>query len=354
MTEKQAKLNIFGKDLDQISDIIVSLGHNKFRAKQIFNWIYIKSAKSFHEMSDLPKSFQEELEKNYSIGSLTLIERQVSSDGTKKYLFALEDGSLVESVLMYFEGTERLTACISSQIGCAVKCPFCSTGTLGFKKNLRDDEILEQVQFIQNLEQERISNIVFMGQGEPLNNYKSVVSATQKLRELIGIGARHITISTSGVIPQIDKLAEEKIQLTLALSLHDPDDNDRDFLVPINKKWKIAPLMESLRKYVKSTNRRVTIEYVLLKNLNDSDEKAKRLGELVSNLHCNINLIPYNQSCSDTIFLRPDDKRINNFAELVKQHSRGKTVTVRQEKGHDIKAACGQLESSYRDTLQSI
>ncbi|NQY78826.1 MAG: 23S rRNA (adenine(2503)-C(2))-methyltransferase RlmN [Candidatus Caenarcaniphilales bacterium] len=353
MTDIKTKLNIFGQNLDEITDLIVSLGHSKFRAKQIFNWIYLKSAKSFLEMSDLPKNLQEELEENYRIGSLALIERQESSDGTKKYLFALEDGSLVESVLMCFEGTERLTACISSQIGCAVKCPFCSTGTLGFKKNLRDDEILEQVQFIQNLEQERISNIVFMGQGEPLNNYDSVVSATQKLRQLIGIGARHITISTSGVIPQIEKLADEKIQLTLALSLHDPDDDDRDLLVPINKKWKIAPLIDSMKRYVNSTNRRVTIEYVLLKDLNDSDEKAKRLGQLVSNLHCNINLIPYNQSCSDTIFLRPDDSRINKFAELVKQHSKGKTVTVRQEKGHDIKAACGQLESSYREAVQS-
>lgn len=339
--------------LDQITELVVSSGHSNYRAKQIFNWIYLKSAKSFFDMSDLAKNLQEEFEEKYSIGSLSLIERQVSSDGTKKYLFALEDGNLVESVLMYFEGSDRLTACISSQIGCAVKCPFCSTGTLGFKKNLRDDEILEQVQYIQNLEQERISNIVFMGQGEPLNNYDSVINATKKLRQVLGIGARHITISTSGVIPQIERLAKEKIQLTLALSLHDPDDVDRDFLVPINKKWKIAPLMESMKNYVKSTNRRVTIEYVLLKNLNDSDEKAKRLGLLLAKLHCNINLIPYNQSCSDTIFLRPEDNRINKFAELVKKHSKGKTVTIRQEKGHDIKAACGQLESSYRLALQS-
>ena len=236
MEKVDSKENIFGKSLEELTDLILSLGHSKFRAKQIYNWIYLKSTKSFTEMSDLPKNLQETMSEQFRIGSLDLVERQESTDGTRKYLFSLEDGSLVESVLMSFEGTERLTACISSQIGCAVKCPFCSTGTLGFKKNLRDDEILEQVHFIQNLEQERISNIVFMGQGEPLNNYEPVVSATQKLRTLIGIGARHITISTSGVIPKIERLAKEKIQLTLALSLHDPDDVDRDFLVPINKK----------------------------------------------------------------------------------------------------------------------
>ncbi|MCH2226243.1 MAG: 23S rRNA (adenine(2503)-C(2))-methyltransferase RlmN [Candidatus Caenarcaniphilales bacterium] len=348
MTEQT---DLFGMNLSELEAEILKLGLSKFRAKQIFNWIYLKSSNNFEEMTDLPQKNLSLLQEKFKIGSLSLIERQVSSDGTRKYLFALEDGNLVESVLMSFEDGKRLTACISSQIGCAVKCPFCSTGTLGFKKNLRAEEILEQVHLIQNIEKERISNIVFMGQGEPLNNYDSVVKATQGLRELIGIGARHITISTSGVIPKIDKLAKEKIQLTLALSLHDPDDEDRDVLVPINKKWKINELMSSMKNYVKSTNRRVTIEYVLLKGMNDSNKKAESLGKLVSDLHCNINLIPYNQSCSDTVFLRPDDKRVLEFSEVVKRFSKGKTVTIRQEKGHDIKAACGQLESSYRKSL---
>jgi len=342
------KKNLFGLNLSELESLFVEEGLEKFRAKQVFKWIYTKSARTFSEMTDLSAKLQTDLTNKFNIGSLSLIERQVSSDGTKKYLFSLSDGNLVESVLMCFDDRDSLSACISSQIGCAVKCPFCSTGTLGFRKNLTSDEIIEQIQFIQNLEKLRISNIVFMGQGEPLNNYDSVVKATRDLGSLIGIGVRHITISTSGVIPQIEKLAEEGLQITLALSLHDPDDTDRDYLVPINKKWKINELMQSMKDYVHRTNRRVTVEYVLLKDLNDSNEKAIKLGRLCADLHCNINLIPYNQSCSSSEFQRPSNNRIHEFARLVKDHSKGKTVTVRKERGHDIKAACGQLESSYR------
>jgi len=351
--------NIFGLTLDELENLFLSEGIEKFRAKQIFKWIYAKSSRDFKEMTDLSNKLQETLANKFQIGSLSLIERQESSDGTKKYLFSLSDGNLIESVLMAFEDRDSLSACISSQIGCAVKCPFCSTGTLGFRKNLNADEILEQVQFIQNIETKRaseagtespvrISNIVFMGQGEPLNNYDNVIEATRKLGSLIGIGVRHITISTSGVIPQIQQLSKENLQVTLALSLHDPDDIGRDYLVPINKKWKISELMQAMKDYVRETNRRVTIEYVMLKGLNDSNEKAISLGKLCANLHCNINLIPYNQSCSDNEFQRPSNNRIHEFSKLVKEYSKGKTVTVRKEKGHDIKAACGQLESSYR------
>jgi len=347
--DESLQKNIFGLDLSELESLFLSESIEKFRAKQVFKWIYTKSARTFEEMTDLSAKMQAELSSKFKIGSLSLIERQVSSDGTKKYLFSLSDGNLVESVLMCFSDRDSLTACISSQIGCAVKCPFCSTGTLGFRKNLTSDEIIEQIQLIQNLEKLRVSNIVFMGQGEPLNNYDSVIKATKDLGSLIGIGARHITISTSGVVPQIEKLADEDLQVTLALSLHDAENEGRDYLVPINTKWKIAELMQSMKNYVKKTNRRVTIEYVLLRGLNDSNEKAIALGKLCADLHCHINLIPYNQSCSNSEFQRPSNNRIHYFSMLVKQYSKGKTVIVRKEKGHDIKAACGQLESSYRN-----
>jgi 23S rRNA (adenine2503-C2)-methyltransferase len=234
-----------------------------------------------------------------------------------------------------------------------VGCPFCATGTLGFKKNLSASEIIEQVLFMQNLSGERIDNIVYMGQGEPLNNYDEVIASIDMMRNHVGIGARHITVSTSGVIPRIDKLAEENLQITLALSLHDPTDEDRNFLVPINKKWPVFELIDSLKRYYKKTKRRVTIEYVMLDGINDSFEKAKILGELVRDLHCNINLIPYNQTDVEDPFKRSKQSTIKRFAEILNKTSGNKTVTIRRERGHDINAACGQLANKLLDLSQN-
>ena len=358
---------VIGMDQEELEAYVIGLGLEKFRAKQIYKWIYSKSVRDLVEMTDLAAKTRDILQNHpeaLPIGALTLVSHELSSDGTQKFLFKTHSGDLVESVLMRFEDRDSLSACISSQVGCKVKCPFCATGTLGYKTNLSAAEIIDQVLFIQNISKERIANIVYMGQGEPLDNYDEVLSSIHKLRNQVGIGVRHITVSTSGVIPKILELAETGLQITLALSLHDPTNEGRDYLVPINKKWPIFELIEAMKAYVAKTNRRVTIEYVLLDGINDSEEKAKILGNLVKGLHCNINLIPYNDTqtnpkdsykpekhlikISDSVFRRSKSQAIRNFANTLKRNSAGKTVTVRRERGHDINAACGQLANKMQ------
>lgn len=338
--------SLIGLDLKAMEDLAISLGLEKFRGQQLYKWIYNKSERDFDKISDLSKKAREILNTDpraLPIGSLKLLRHEQSIDGTQKFLFETSEGDKVESVLMRFSDRDSISACISSQIGCAVGCPFCATGTLGFKKNLSASEIIEQVLFMQNISGERIDNIVYMGQGEPLNNYDEVVESIDLMRKHVGIGVRHITISTSGVIPRIDKLADENLQITLALSLHDPTDTDRDFLVPINKKWPVFEVIDSLKRYYQKTKRRVTIEYIMLDGINDSPAKAQILGELIKDLHCNINLIPYNQTDVEDPFKRSKQNTIKQFAEILKKSSYNKTVTIRRERGHDINAACGQL-----------
>jgi 23S rRNA (adenine2503-C2)-methyltransferase len=344
--------SLIGMNLQELEDYVSKLGLEKFRAKQLFKWIYAKSERDLDKMTDLSKQTREVLKVNpaaLNIGSLKLKTKQVSSDGTVKFLFELNRGDkegkayTVESVLMKFEDRESFSACISSQVGCAVKCPFCATGTMGFKENLTASEIIEQVLYMQHESGERIDNIVYMGQGEPLKNYDNVLESIDKLRNLVGIGIRHITVSTSGVSPKIDTLADTGLQITLALSLHDPTEEGRNYLVPINKKWPVQEIIDALKRYVNKTKRRVTIEYVMLKDINDSNEKAWQLGELLKDLHCNINLIPYNSTDVSSPFQRSEKSRIKEFAEILKQTSLNKTITVRRERGHDINAACGQL-----------
>lgn len=354
--------SLIGMNLEELEAYVIKLGLEKFRAKQIFKWIYSKSIRDFDEMTDLSSKSREILkssEEAISLTALKLIKREISKDGTQKFLFKTANGDLVESVLMYFEDRDSLSACISSQVGCKVKCPFCATGTLGYKTNLNSSEIIDQILYMQNLSGERISNIVYMGQGEPLDNYDEVLESINKFRHLVGIGVRHITVSTSGVIPRILELAKTGLQITLALSLHDPTNEGRDYLVPINKKWPVYELIEAMKTYVDKTNRRVTIEYVLLNGINDSEDKAKILGNLVKTLHCNINLIPYNQTqtnpkdsynqekhlieINEEKFERSTDQAIKRFSETLKKYCGGKTITIRRERGHDISAACGQL-----------
>lgn len=349
---------LIGLNQQELEALVTKLGLEKFRAKQIYKWIYSKSCRDFDEMTDLSSKARDLLKQETQIGSLKLVTRQISEDGTEKFLFETSQGEKIESVLMYFENVNyseddfgstppgRYSACISSQVGCAVACPFCATGTLGFKRNLSAAEIIEQILFMQNLSEKRIANIVYMGQGEPLNNYDSVLESINRIREDVGIGVRHITVSTSGVIPKIDDLSKQGLQITLALSLHDPSDEGRDYLVPINRKWPVFELIDSLKRYVKETKRRVTIEYVMLEGVNDSLDKAKMLGELVQNLHCNINLIPYNSTDVGDPFKRSSPIRVEEFSKVLKQYCKGKTITVRKERGHDIKAACGQLANS--------
>ena len=337
-----------GLTLKEMEEFVQSLGLPKFRARQIHTWIYVKYASTFDEMTDLSKDIRETLKERASVALLELAHLQVSSDGTRKYLFKLPDGKYVESVLMSFEDRPTFSACVSSQVGCAVGCTFCATGYLGFKRNLTSQEIIDQVMCIQREANKRIANVVYMGQGEPLLNVDEVIKSLHTMSESVGIGARHITVSTSGVVPGILRLAKEEIQVTLALSLHAPDTITREEIVPITKKWPIAELINALNEYYHRTGRRITIEYVLLAGVTDKPEQAEELAELLRPIHCNINLIPYNPTAAldgTVLYERPSlqsQKRFKRIAE-----SSGKTVTIRLERGTDIDAACGQLHNTF-------
>ena len=329
-----------GLSLAEIEKITDELNASKFRARQIHNWIYLKSVKSIDEMTDLSVKFREELKKIAVVTDIKIKVKQVSSDGTIKYLIEYPDGECVETVLMRFDNRANLTACVSSQIGCAVNCSFCATGKRGFIRNLSYKEIIEQVLTIQRDTGLKVTNIVFMGQGEPLLNLENVLKAMEIFNENFQIGARRLTVSTSGIVPKIYELAENDMQSTLAISLHAPDHEIRKKLMPVENKYDMKELKLALKKYVEKTGRRITIEYLLIKGLNDSPESAKELAEYLSDIKCNINLIPYNPT-EQNDYQKPSNNTIQKFKYLL-EHS-GKKVTVRLERGADIDAACGQL-----------
>ena len=337
-----------GLSLDELTAFVKELGQPAFRAKQIHSWIYSKWVGSFDEMTDLSADLRDKLKEVAQVPLLKLAHLEVSRDSTRKYLFELPDGQMVESVLMAFEDRPSLSACLSSQVGCADGCTFCATGYLGFKRNLSPQEIVDQAMCIQRESGKRIANIVYMGQGEPLLNTENVIASINILNQSVGIGARHITVSTSGIVPGIDRLAAENMPLTLALSLHAPDRLTREEIVPITDKYPIHKVMEAVRNYYKTTKRRVTIEYVLLEGINDSPEQARQLAELVRDLHSNINLIPFNPTRNKEgviLYGRPQISVQKRFADIAGKS--GKTVTIRLERGTDIDAACGQLANKF-------
>ncbi len=346
--DREGKVALSGLSLTQLEEFVSDLGLPRFRAKQLHGWIYAKWAKSFDEMTDLSQELRDRLNRMATLSPLSIAELRVSRDGTRKYLFQLPDGTLVESVLMSFQDRDSLSACVSSQVGCAVGCTFCATGFLGFKRNLTSQEIVDQVMSIQRESGKRVANLVYMGQGEPLLNTENVITSLFTVINSVGIGARHITVSTSGIIPGIERLQEENLPLTLALSLHAPDRKTREEVVPITTKYGIPELMRAMRDYADTTRRRVTIEYVLLAGVTDSEEQAAALADLVSDLHCNINLIPYNPTfdeAGDALYKRPSLNAQHRFKQIAERT--GKTVTLRLERGTDIEAACGQLHNAH-------
>jgi len=327
---------------------VASMGLPKFRARQLHSWIYAKYAASFDEMTDLSAELRAKLAEISTVSLLEMVHLQVSKDGTRKYLFKLPDGKIVESVLMVFDDRTSLSACVSSQVGCAVGCTFCATGYLGFTRNLNSQEIVDQIMSIQRESGKRVSNVVYMGQGEPLLNVENVVESVHTMIESVGIGARHLTISTSGIVPGIKKLAEEDLPITLALSLHAPDTRTREEIVPITTKYPLGELMAAMHLYANTTGRRVTIEYVMLAGVTDSPEQAIALADMVKGLHCNINLIPFNPTENKEgviMYQRPSRDVQQKFKKLAERT--GKTVTIRLERGTDIDAACGQLHNAY-------
>lgn len=333
-----------GMSLEEIENLVLELGASKFRAKQIFNWIYLKSVSTIDEMTDLSKDFREELKKIATVTDTKIKIKQESQDGTIKYLIEYPDGESVETVLMRFDNRANLTACVSSQIGCAVNCSFCATGKRGFIRNLSAFEIIEQVLTIQRDTGLKVTNIVFMGQGEPLLNLKNVLQALDIFNKNFQIGARRITISTSGIVPQIKELANKELQSTLAISLHASNHEVRKQIMPIENKYPLNELIPALKFYIEKTGRRITIEYILIKDLTCSIEVAKELALLLKDIKCNINLIPYND-VMETGYKKPSNNEIMKFKYLL-EHS-GKKVTVRLERGADIDAACGQLRGKY-------
>lgn len=344
---------IYDLTFKQMQEMLEAHGQKAYRAKQIFSWLYRKRVSSFDEMSDLPKSFIEQLKQEYSIEPLKEIQRQVSHDGTIKFLAELQDGSSVELVLMHFQYGDSL--CVTSQVGCNMGCSFCASGLLKKQRDLTAGEIVGEVMFVQkqlDKEGRRVDNIVVMGTGEPFDNYTNVMNFCSIVNSDLGlaIGSRHITISTCGIVPKIKEFAQGHYQYNLAISLHAPTNELRRKLMPIAKAYPLDELMQALREYSEDNHRRLTFEYILLHGVNDSDEMAITLANLVRGMNAYINLIPYNQ-VDENGFIGVDDKKALHFYDILMKH--GVKATLRQKHGDDIDAACGQLRAKHERNKQS-
>lgn len=329
-----------GLTQNEIEKFLEPFKVSKFRARQIHQWIYAKFASSFDEMTDLSKNLREELKQAAIIPLAKIAKKQVSSDGTVKYLLEYQDGSCVETVLMRFDNRANLTACVSSQVGCAMGCAFCQTGKRGFIRNLTSQEIIEQILTIQRDLKVKVTNVVFMGQGEPLLNFDNVLNAIELLNNELTIGSRRITVSTCGIVPKIKELADMDFRPTLAISLHSPSTEVRQKIMPVEKKYNLTELKAALKYFTEKTGNRITIEYTLIGGINDDILTAQKLAKFLKDLKCNINLIIYNPIKNDE-FKRPAKEDIYKFKYIME--SSGKKVTTRLERGADIAAACGQL-----------
>jgi len=342
------KPSIIGIHKDEIAEILKDAGEPAYRAGQVIDWAYNKRVSSFDEMTNLPAKLRKTLEERFRFHTLNHVTTSGAKDTTQKFLFKLHDGRYVETVLipanpaLYSESSDRRTACISSQVGCAFACKFCASGLAGFTRNLTVDEIVGQLLQVEKVSGEKINNIVFMGMGEPLANIKNLMKALDVITAEwgIGIGARKITISTSGLAPQIKKLAERPQQIRLAISLHGATDEVRDRIMPVNSKWNISELFESLHIWRGKKKQKITFEYILIKGINDDLEQARILGKRAKSLNAKVNLIPYN-TVEGLEWARPSEEHCIKFRNEVQRS--GVTTTLRLEKGHDINAACGQL-----------
>lgn len=315
-------------------------GEKKYRAEQIFNWIYKEHVTSFDEMTNLSVELREKLKQNYDLHIFKIIRKQESKDGTKKYLFDVLDNNAIESVLMEYKYGK--TICVSTQIGCKMGCKFCASTGVKFARSLETGEIVEQLLAIERDENVKISNLVFMGIGEPLDNYDNVMKAIKILNNPKGInmGARHISISTSGLVPNIYKLADENLQCTLSISLHAASDEKRSKMMPVNNLYNIQELMKACRYYIQKTNKRISFEYALAKDNNDNLKDAEELVKLLKGMICHVNLIPINK-IEDGQFVKSTNENIIKFRDYLNNH--GIVATIRRELGSDIDAACGQL-----------
>ena len=357
--------------LEELAAYVTRYGAKSFRAKQLFGWMYRQRVTTFEEMTDLSQKFREQLSQDARVSSLKLTKRLVSTDGTRKYLFTLPDGTAIESVMIPDE--DRVTVCISTQVGCAMGCVFCLTGKMGFKRNLEVSEIVNQIMAVEEdlwkdpllnpdgtpqTPKENgpvvryVTNIVMMGMGEPLLNYDNVMSAIDILTSQWGYNftPRRLTLSTVGITPQIKKFIESGVQVKLAISLTSADDEKRNQLLPINKKYSLRDLMEVIKTYPTHPRRILTFEYVMLQGINDLEEDAYNLVRLLSGITCKINLIPLNESAG-TAQHRPNTERVLEFQKILKNS--GMTVTIRESRGQDILAACGQLVGTENERIEN-
>lgn len=342
------KTDIKSLNYEELQAAAAELGEKKFRAGQLYQWMHQKLADDYDEMTNLPKSFREKLKESCTYTHLELADRLISKiDGTEKYLFRLADGNVIESVLMrYHHGN---SVCISSQVGCRMGCRFCASTIGGLTRNLSASEMLEQVYRIQRITGERVSNLVVMGTGEPLDNYENLVCFIRLLSDERGlnISQRNITVSTCGLVEKIRQLAEEQLQITLALSLHASSQEKRRILMPVAYKYELDDVLEACRFYFSQTGRRLTFEYSLVGGVNDKDEDARALAALLGGMNCHVNLIPVNP-IRERDFVQPERSVSEAFKnKLEKNHI---NVTIRREMGRDINGACGQLRKSYMET----
>ena len=332
--------NIKEYNLSDLQDEILALGEKKYRAEQIFKWIYVDKVKEFDEMTNLSMELREKLKQEYTMCNFKILKKQESSDGTKKYLFDVLDGNAIETVLMEYHHGK--TICVSSQIGCKMGCKFCASTGIKFIRSLTAGEIVEQILAVEQDIGDKISNVVFMGIGEPFDNYDNVMKAIQIINNQKGlnIGARHISISTSGLVPMIYKFADEELQCTLSISLHATTDEKRSKMMPINNRYNIKELMEACKYYINKTNKRISFEYALAKDNNDNLEDAKELVKLLKGMLCHVNLIPINK-IENGEYVKSSNENIIKFRDYLNE--KGIVATIRRELGSDIDAACGQL-----------
>ena len=339
--------NIKDYDLEDLKQELIELGEKAFRAEQIFKWLYVDKVKSFDEMTNLSLELREKLKENYNICNFKILKKLESSDGTKKYLFDILDGNAIETVLMQYHYGKSI--CVSSQVGCKMGCKFCASTGIPFIRNLSSGEIVEQILAVEQDIGEKISNVVFMGIGEPLDNYNNVIKAIRILNNQKGlnIGARHISVSTSGIVPRIYDLAKENIQCTLSVSLHASNDETRSSMMPINNRYNIEELMKACKDYIKITNKRISFEYALARDNNDNLDDAKMLVKLLKGMLCHVNLIPINK-IENGKFTKSSNENIIKFRDYLNDH--GIVATIRRELGSDIDAACGQLRRKNLNT----
>ncbi len=340
LTNSSSQRPLLGMNQAELTDWVQTQGQPAYRGKQLHQWIYTKGVRSLADITVFPKTWRQQMEK-VSIGRSVIHHQSVAADQTVKFLLQLDDGQIIETVGMPTD--KRLTVCVSSQVGCPMACDFCATGKGGFIRNLATHEIVDQVLTVQAAFDQRVSNIVFMGMGEPLINAQNVVAAVKCLNQDIGIGQRSITISTVGIPGQIRRLAQHQLQVTLAVSLHSSNQTLRTQLIPSAQQYPLSDLLDECREYVAVTGRRVTFEYILLAGLNDSEAHAAELALLLRGFQSHVNLIPYNP-IDEVAYQRPSRKRVNQFTNSLK--ASGVAVSVRYSRGLEKDAACGQLRAS--------